>query len=73
MLFLMFTFSVQFIIAQRNISGTITNSADNTALPGVNIVEKGTTNGAATDPAGKYNITVSQNAVLVISFICLII
>ncbi|MCX6328118.1 MAG: TonB-dependent receptor [Bacteroidia bacterium] len=69
MLFFMFAFSVQFIIAQRNISGTITNSADNTPLPGVNIVEKGTTNGTATDPAGKYNITVSQNAVLVISFI----
>lgn len=36
---------------------------------GVNIVEKGTTNGAVTDNNGNYSITVSGDATLVFSFI----
>jgi TonB-dependent starch-binding outer membrane protein SusC len=40
------------------------------ALPGVNVLEKGTTNGTSTDAAGKYILSVSgENAVLVFSFI----
>ena len=39
-------------------------------IPGVNVIEKGTTNGTATDTDGKYSLLVSnQNAILVISFI----
>ncbi len=39
-------------------------------LPGVNVIEKGTTNGTATDADGKYSISVPNgNAILVFTFI----
>lgn len=51
------------------ITGRITD-ASGMALPGVNIVEKGTTNGAITDIDGKYTISVaSEQSVIVFSFI----
>ncbi|MEQ9437419.1 MAG: TonB-dependent receptor [Cyclobacteriaceae bacterium] len=49
------------------VSGTVTSDDDNGSLPGVNIVEKGTTNGTITDVDGKYTLTVSPNATLVFS------
>lgn len=39
------------------------------ALPGVNVVVKGTTNGAQTDAEGNYSLTAPDNAVLVFSFV----
>ncbi len=54
-------------------AGTITGVVSSTSgelLPGVSVVEKGTTNGTVTDPDGQYNLRVSSsNAVLVFSFI----
>jgi TonB-linked SusC/RagA family outer membrane protein len=51
------------------ISGTIRDNGGQ-AIPGVNVIEKGTTNGVATDSDGKYSLLVNDaNAVLVISFI----
>lgn len=44
-----------------DISGVITD-ADGVPLPGVNIVEKGTTNGTITDLEGKYSFTVSNSS-----------
>ncbi|HKZ38710.1 MAG TPA: TonB-dependent receptor [Chryseolinea sp.] len=39
-------------------------------LPGVNVVEKGTTNGTTTDASGRFKITVQEeNSILVFSFI----
>jgi TonB-dependent starch-binding outer membrane protein SusC len=38
-------------------------------IPGVNILEKGTTNGTTSDASGKYSLEVEENAVLVFSFI----
>ena len=38
-------------------------------IPGVNILEKGTTKGAFSDSDGKFTITVDKNAVLVFSFL----
>ncbi len=56
-------------LQQAQISGTVTDSKQ-VPLPGVNIVEKGTTNGVVSDFDGNYSITVSsENAVLVFSFI----
>ncbi len=54
--------------AQRNISGTVKDDAQS-VLPGVSVVEKGTSNGTVTDADGKFTITVPENAVLVVSFI----
>ncbi|MCF6241384.1 MAG: SusC/RagA family TonB-linked outer membrane protein [Bacteroidales bacterium] len=51
------------------ITGIVTNK-DGEALPGVNIVEKGTNNGVVSDVSGKYEISVkAENSVLVFSFI----
>ncbi|MBE7653520.1 TonB-dependent receptor [Tenacibaculum finnmarkense] len=55
------------IWAQSKISGTIVDSA-NQPLPGANIIEKGTANGANSDFNGAFNLTVQNNAVLVVSF-----
>ena len=55
--------------AQQSITGKVIDAGDNTPLPGVNIVEKGTTNGTVTDIDGGYTISVSDGAVLVFSFV----
>lgn len=51
------------------ISGTVMDDESQMAVPGVNIVERGTTNGTTTDFDGNYTIEVAgPDAVLVISF-----
>lgn len=54
--------------AQTDVSGRISGD-DGEPLPGVTILEKGTSNGAVTDVDGNYRITVSSNATLVISYV----
>ncbi|HMB61767.1 MAG TPA: SusC/RagA family TonB-linked outer membrane protein [Eudoraea sp.] len=57
----------QFTMAQnRTVTGTV---SDNTGspLPGVNVVEKGTSNGTSTDFDGNYSINVADGATLVFS------
>jgi hypothetical protein len=52
------------------VSGTVTASQTGEPLPGVNIIEKGTTNGTTTDMNGKYSLTVSgPQSTLVFSFV----
>lgn len=52
------------------ITGTVTSADDNLGLPGVNVVEKGTTNGVVTDFDGKYSIGVSgDSASLVFTYV----
>jgi TonB-linked SusC/RagA family outer membrane protein len=52
-----------------SVAGTVTDE-NNELLPGVNVVEKGTTNGTTTDAAGRYALNVEdETAVLVFSFI----
>lgn len=52
------------------ITGTVTASDTQTPIPGVNVIEKGTSNGVATDFDGKYEITVSSpDAVLQFTYI----
>ena len=53
-------------IAQSQVSGTI-SSSDEGSMPGVNVIEKGTTNGTVTDVDGKYVLQVGGNATLVFS------
>ena len=56
-------------IQQRQVTGKVVD-ASGTALPGVNVLEKGTTNGAITDANGNYSLTVaSANSILSFSFI----
>jgi TonB-linked SusC/RagA family outer membrane protein len=57
-------------LQQFTVSGTVTDATSGEAMPGVNILVKGTSLGAITDVAGKYSISLSdRNATLVFSFI----
>jgi iron complex outermembrane receptor protein len=54
----------------RAVTGKITSSEDGSALPGVNILVKGTSIGTTSDASGNYSIDVpSDNDILVFSFI----
>ena len=55
-------------LVQATVSGTVTDDSG-IALAGVNIVEKGTTNGTTTDFDGNYTINVANGATLVFSYI----
>src|SRR5690606_6586799 len=55
--------------AQETVVGKVTDSSDGSGLPGVNILEKGTSNGSLTDTNGDYTITVQPGAILVYSFV----
>ena len=68
--FILAFFLVSFAaVAQIEVSGTVTSGADNMSLPGVTVLEKGTSNGTITDVDGKYQITVGENAALAFSFV----
>ena len=57
-------------IGQVNISGTILDSDSNEPLIGVNILEKGTTNGTITDIDGSYTLSVKgTSSVLELSYL----
>ena len=53
--------------AQKTVSGTATGS-DGYPLIGVNVIEKGTTNGTITNIDGNYSLKVADNATLVFSY-----
>ena len=53
--------------AKKKVTGTVEDALG--PIAGANVVEKGTTNGTITDMDGKFNLEVSPNAVLVITFI----
>lgn len=55
--------------AQRTVTGTVTDAESGTPLPGVNVIEKGTTNGTSTDFDGNYSLTVSSEATLQFSYV----
>ena len=61
-------FSITSVFAQKQISGVV---KDNSGQPlvGVNIVEKGTSNGVATDIDGTFKIKIKEGATLVFSYI----
>lgn len=51
-------------------TGKVTSTEDGTAIPGVNVVVKGTTNGTTTDADGNYRLSVPAGSnILVFSFI----
>jgi TonB-linked SusC/RagA family outer membrane protein len=54
---------------ERNVSGTVSDESGS-AMPGVSVVIKGTTQGTATDADGRYNLRIpGDDAVLVFSFV----
>src|SRR5690606_5689179 len=52
----------------KMVSGIVTD-ASGSALPGVNVIEKGTTNGVQTDFDGKYTLKITSGNELVYSYI----
>ena len=65
---LLFLLNVSFLFAQKEVSGIVKDNTGN-ALPGVNIIEKGTQNGVSTDMDGMYKIKVKEGATLVFSYV----
>ncbi len=63
-------FGLQGYAQDRTVSGKVTSIDDGSAIPGVNVIVKGTTNGTVTDVDGNYKITLtSDGGTLVFSFI----
>jgi TonB-linked SusC/RagA family outer membrane protein len=70
LLLLGFCFALNVSAQQKTVTGTVTGTADGMALPGVNVIIKGTTNGASTDFDGNYSIEVSgPDDILVFSYV----
>lgn len=58
------------IASAQTVKGRVTAQQDGNPLPGVSVLQKGTSVGTTTDADGNYTITVTEsNAVLVFSFI----
>lgn len=54
----------------RTVTGKVTSADDGSALPGVNILEKGTSNGTVSDAEGNYSLQLlKDDAVIVFSFV----
>lgn len=64
----MFLLSSTLAFAQNKVTGTVTDKTG-APLPGVNVLEKGTTNGSITDANGKYSLNVGKGKTLMFSYI----
>ena len=53
----------------KTISGKVTAQEDGTGIPGVNVLEKGTSNGTVTDASGNYSISIAGDGTLIFSFV----
>jgi TonB-linked SusC/RagA family outer membrane protein len=58
-----------FAQTKQTVSGRVTSGTDNSALPGVSILLKGTTNGVASDANGNFSLQAAPSDVLVVSYI----
>lgn len=57
-------------MAQSTVTGTVLESENNTSLPGVNILEVGTSNGVSTDFEGNFSlVTKSSDTKIIVSFV----
>jgi TonB-linked SusC/RagA family outer membrane protein len=54
---------------ERTVSWRVTSAEDNSALPGVNVIVKGTSSGTITDSDGRYTVTVTRGSVITFSFV----
>jgi TonB-linked SusC/RagA family outer membrane protein len=60
--------TIEVIIQGRTVTGKIISGEDNTGLPGVNVIVKGTSQGTVTDFEGNYSVNVPEdNGILVYS------
>ena len=68
-LFVLCLFLQTAMAQKRSVSGEIREKKTNELLPGATILEKGTSNGTVTSTDGKYQLSVSEGATLVISYV----
>ena len=66
--FVLFLLSSTLAFAQNRVTGVVTDKTGE-PLIGVNVLEKGTTNGTVTDIDGKFTVNMPQGKTLVFSFI----
>jgi TonB-linked SusC/RagA family outer membrane protein len=66
---LLVLFSTTVWAQSRTVTGKVTSADDGTPIPGVNVVEKGTNNGTATNIDGTFSVSVGNDATLVFSFV----
>lgn len=64
----LFSYLTNSYAQDRTVSGSVKDE-NGMSVPGVNVVEKGTTRGTFTDQDGKFNLQVPENAILVFSFV----
>ncbi|WP_027136693.1 SusC/RagA family TonB-linked outer membrane protein [Gaetbulibacter saemankumensis] len=65
--FLLFAPSI--LLAQTSLKGTVTEQSTSLPIPGVNVIVKGTSIGAATDFDGNYEIEVKEGDILSFTFL----
>jgi len=53
----------------KTVTGVVTAADDGTSIPGVNVLEKGTSSGTVTDANGAYSISIGSTSTLVFSFV----
>lgn len=68
LLITLFFCALAYSSAQKTISGKVTDEGGE-ALPGVNVVIKGTTSGTQTDLDGNYRLSVEDDAILIFSYV----
>ncbi len=64
-----FSFNQNLIAQEQTVTGTVTDSENGIPLPGVTVLEKGTSNGTSTDFDGNYSLEVADDATLVFSMV----
>ncbi|WP_163411120.1 TonB-dependent receptor [Flavobacterium ajazii] len=64
----LFLINSAFLFAQKEVSGVVKDKSG-APLPGVNVVEKGTSNGVSTDFEGNFVIKVKEGAVLIFTYV----
>ena len=69
MLLLLSFVSLQMVAQSVSISGTVRDAENNSTLPGVSVMVKGTSQGIPTDLNGQFTLTVSKGATLQFSYI----
>ncbi len=66
---MIFSFNMSIWAQEQTVTGTVIDGESGMPLPGVTILERGTSNGTSTDFDGNYSISVPQDAVLVFTMI----
>lgn len=69
LLLLLIFFSAVATYAQRSVTGVVTSAEDGLPIIGASVLVKGTTQGTITDLDGNYSVQVSENSILVFSYV----